>query len=181
MLRTLSRMSHGAGWRCHTCVALVLALTLPSIAAADVVTDWNVIIEAVAFRIGGGPPQPGSRIQAIAQIAIRDAINSIEPRYARYTGTGEAYQGASPDAAVAAAGHKALVDLLAPLPSSPQKQAAIDMVEAAYLATVGPAPYDAATQAGIDAGEAAAGAILARCPTRSRATSRASGREAAPM
>jgi hypothetical protein len=161
MLRTLSRIFHGAGWRRHAGLALVVALALPSIAAADVVTDWNVVVEAVAFRVGGGPPQPGSRIQAIAHLAIHDALNSIEPRYARYTGPGKAYPGASPDAAVAAAGRKALLDLLAPLPSSPPKQAAIDMIEAAYLATVGPAPYDAATQAGIAAGEAAAGAILA--------------------
>ena len=161
MSRTLLKLTRRArgGWRAG--VALVATLAVPAVAAADVVTDWNVIIEAVAFRVGGGPPQPGSRVQAIAHIAIHDALNSIEPRYARYTGPGQAYPGASPDAAVAAAGRKALLDLLAPLPASPQKQAAIDMVEAAYLATVGPAPHDAATQAGIAAGEAAAGAIVA--------------------
>ena len=70
-------------------------------------------------------------------------------------------RGASPDAAVAAAASQTLLELLAPLPDSPAKQAAIATIEDAYDATVGPGPYDAATQAGIDAGAAAAEAILA--------------------
>jgi hypothetical protein len=54
------------------------------------------------------------------------------------------------------------LEVLAPLPDSPAKQAAIEIIEDAYDATVvGPGPYDAATQAGIDAGMAAAEAILA--------------------
>ena len=47
------------------------------------------------------------------------------------------------------------------MPDSALKQAAIQTVETAYTATVGPVPYDPATQAGIDIGEEAAAAILA--------------------
>jgi len=54
-----------------------------------------------------------------------------------------------------------MLDLLAPLPASTPTQTAIDLIEATYLATVGPPPRNDATQAGIAAGEAAAGAILA--------------------
>jgi hypothetical protein len=127
-------------------------------ATADVVTDWTAVIEAVAPRFGG--PQQQTRAQTIAHVAVHDALNSIEPRYARYTEVGLADSSASPDAAVAAAGKETLLALLAPLPDSALKQAAIATVESAYEATVGPAPYDATTQAGLDAGIAAADAIL---------------------
>ena len=56
---------------------------------------------------------------------------------------------------------QALLTLLADVPDSPLKQAAIATIEAAYTATVGPGPYDAATQAGLDTGAAAAAAIVA--------------------
>jgi hypothetical protein len=144
---------------CALALALLSAVILAGPANADVVIDWNEIAEAVAPRFGG--PQPQSRVQAIVQIAVHDALNAIKPRYARYTGVRRAERGASPDAAVAAAASQTLLELLAPLPDSAPKQAAIAMIVAAYDATVGPGPYDAATQAGIDAGAAAAEAILA--------------------
>jgi hypothetical protein len=146
-------------WRaCALPLALLSALTLPGPANADVVTDWVAIAEAVAPRFGG--PQQQTRAQAMVQIAVHDALNVIRPRYARYTGLGLADPDASPDAAVAAAARETLLALLAPVPDSPAKQAAIATIEAAYSATVGPGPYDAATQAGIDAGAAAAEEIL---------------------
>jgi hypothetical protein len=147
-------------WRAYTLpLALLSALTVPGPAKGDVVTDWNEIAEAVAPRFGG--PQQQSRALAIVQVAVHDVLNAIEPRYARYTGLGLADPDALPEAAVAAAASQTLLELLAPLPDSPANQAAIDTIENAYDATVGPGPYDAATQAGIDAGAAAAEAILA--------------------
>ena len=160
MPRILSRNARRniGHWRAGGLV-LAVALSLPSAVTADVVTDWNAIAETVATRFGG--PQQQSRVLAMAQVAVHDALNAIEPRYDRYTGPGQSYPGASPDAAVAAAARKTLLELLAPLPPSAPKQSAIDLIEASYLAVVGPLPYDAATQAGIAAGESAAGAILA--------------------
>jgi hypothetical protein len=149
-----------AGW-CARALALALlsVLTLPGSLAADVVLDWNAVAEAVAPRFGG--PQQQSRVQAMVQIAVHDALNAIEPRYARYTGLGLADPDASPDAAVAAAARETLLALLAPLPDSVPKQQAIAAIDDAFEGTVGPEPYDAATQAGIDAGAAAAVEILA--------------------
>jgi hypothetical protein len=141
-------------------VVLVSILGVPAFAAADIVTDWAALAESVAPRFGG--PQQQSRAQAIVHIAVHDALNAIDPRYARYTDLRPAAAGASPDAAVAAAARRTLLELLVPVPPSALKQAAIDSIENAYLDTVGPAPYGASTQAGIDAGEAAAMAILAR-------------------
>jgi hypothetical protein len=148
------------GWRRWALRSSVLAaLALPAPAGADVVTTWNEIAEVVAPRFGG--PQQQSRVQAIVQIAVHDALNAIRPRYARYTGHAVAHPASSPDAAVAAAASRTLLQLLGPLPPSDPKDAAIATVEAAYESTVGPEPYTPATQRGIKAGEAAADAILA--------------------
>jgi hypothetical protein len=140
------------------CLVLLSTLARPAAAAADVVTDWNVVTDAVVPRFGG--PQQQLRAQAMVQIAVHDALNAIEPRYARYTQVELADSASSPDAAVAAAARRTLLALLAPLPDSALKQAAVATVENAYTASVGAGPYDDATQAGIDAGEAAAAAIL---------------------
>ena len=147
-------------WRaCTLALALLSALTLPGPANADIVTDWNEIAEAVAPSFGF--PQPQSRVLAMVQIAVHDALNAIKPRYARYTGIDRAKRGASPDAAVAAAARQTLLELLAPLPESPAKDTAIQRIEDAYKEFLGSTPDDADTQAGIDAGVAAAKAILA--------------------
>lgn len=145
--------------RMLTSLALAAVLAVPAAAAADVVTDWNLIAELVAPRFGG--PQQQSRVQAMVQIAVHDALNAIDPRYDRYTGLARAAVDTSPSAAVAAASRRTLLELLAPLPDSPAKQAAIQTIDDAYLASVGPAPYDSSTQSGIDLGEEAASAILA--------------------
>ena len=138
---------------------LLSAFVAATPAAADVVTDWNAVAEAVATRFGG--PQQQSRVQAMAQLAVHDALNTVDPRYARYTYSGPPRAGASPDAAVAAAARHTLLTLLAPLPASPQKQSAIDLVEGAFLSTLGAAPYAPDVQDGFGVGEAAAAAILA--------------------
>src|SRR4029453_3454874 len=124
-------------WRvCGLALALLSALTRPGPANANGVTDWNEIAEAVA-PLFGGPPIP-SRVRAIVQIAVHDALNAIKPRYERYTGPTRAHPGAPPDEGVAAAASQLLLELLAPVPDSPAKQAAIDRIEEAYAATVGP-------------------------------------------
>jgi hypothetical protein len=146
-------------WKPASHLVLAVLLLFPGLSAADVVTDWNAVATNVAPRFGA--PQQQSRAQAMVQIAVHDALNAIDPRYQRYTGLALADPDASPDAAVAAAARLTLLRLLAPLPDSAQKQAAIDTIEAAYLATVGPGPYAGTIQAGIDVGEEAAEAILA--------------------
>ena len=77
MPRILSRNARRniGHWRAGGLV-LAFALSLPSVATADVVTDWNATAEAVAPRFGG--PQQQSRAQAMVQIAVHDALNAIE-------------------------------------------------------------------------------------------------------
>jgi hypothetical protein len=162
MLRTVvqarSLFSRPARLICGAWI-LLAAIAPVAPAAADVVTDWNAVLDAVVARFGG--PQQQSRVQAMTQIAVHDALNTIDPRYARYTDSGPLRPGASPDAAVAAAVKRTLLTLLDPLPDSPQKQAAINLVDGAFLSTVGAPPYGPGVQDGIDVGEAAAVAILA--------------------
>ena len=140
-------------------LASMLALALPGIAAADVVTDWNAVASgpAVAPRFGAPPQQ--FRAIAITQIAVHDALNSIVPRYRGYNALPAAAMGASPDAAVAAAAYTALVRMLGTLPASAARDAAIAHVEERFLDSLGGA-IDAAEAAGIAAGELAANTIF---------------------
>ena len=139
--------------------ATLLAFALAPFARADTVTDWNAVLDTVVPRYGG--PQQQSRAQAIVHIAVHDALNTIKLRYTTYTSLAPANPNASPHAAVATAASQAMLRLLDSVPDSPAKQAAIDTINAAYAAIVGPAPHNAVTQAGIDAGMNAAKAILA--------------------
>ena len=135
------------------------ALLIPSSSRADTVTDWNALLDSIVPRFGG--PQQHERARAIVQIAVHDALNTVESRYETYTDLAAADPSASPDAAVAAAASGALLGLLAPLAPSQPKEDAINAIHDMFDATVGPEPYDDETEAGIDAGAAAAAAILA--------------------
>lgn len=145
--------------------ALTLAITLP--AQADSVTDWNALASGgtVAPRFGG--PQQQSRAMAIVQIAVHDALNSIDARYDSYNTIAHAAPGASPDAAVAAAARTALLAMLNALPPPPSpaeataRTNAINAINAAYDAAIGPGAPSASEAAGIAAGETAATAMLA--------------------
>ncbi|MDR7136014.1 hypothetical protein J2X06_003232 [Lysobacter niastensis] len=136
-------------------LAGAVALALPGPALADAVTDWNAITNQLVGSAGGPPQQ--FRIFAIAQIAVHDALNSIDPRYRTYTSVGAANPNASPEAAVA----RATADvLLATLPAS--QAAAINLAYSNYLLTLPSCPVAAPTciTDGEAAGSAAADAIL---------------------
>jgi hypothetical protein len=136
-------------------LAGAVALALPGPALADAVTDWNAITNQLVGSAGGPPIQ--FRIFAIAQIAVHDALNSIDPRYQTYTTVGATNPNASPEAAVA----RATADVL--LATLPATQAdAINTAYANYLLTLPACPVAAPTciEDGEDAGAAAADAIL---------------------
>lgn len=154
----------GSNARCHSrrawlaAVISLASLALPAPARADVVTYWVGVAERVAATFGG--PQQQARAVAIVQIAVHDALNSIDPRYERYAYTGAKAKKASADVAVAAAAHHALLEQLELLADSAAKTAAIATVEAEFNMQVGLPPYDGPTQDGWLLGEAAADAIL---------------------
>ena len=131
-------------------VALVVLLSLSAVAAstamAEPVTDWNAFVDTL-------PPQHPAiraRIEAMMQVAVHDALNSIEPRYESYSDLPRARRHASPATAIAAAARTVLV---AAMPT--QSVAVTNYYNAAIVGCSSQACLD-----GITAGEAAANAIL---------------------
>lgn len=133
---------------------LLAALTLGTSMAparADVITDWNQTACDAVAKVG--PGAPGHRMMAIVQVAVFEAVNSIEPRYAPWSSRIPAPAGASVEAAVAAANRATLTALM------PAEKVAI---EAAYQAALKTLPEGAAKADGIALGEKAAAQALAR-------------------
>jgi len=128
----------------------------PTAQAADPVTEWNQ--HAVALTLASPPAVPAAlspvqqtRVMAIAQVAVHDAVNGITREYATYLSPGPAPENASPEAAAVAAAHHALRGLFA------GQAASLDARYADSLASRGLSEYDA----GIEYGRRAAAAILA--------------------
>ncbi|MBF6024593.1 vanadium-dependent haloperoxidase [Lysobacter niastensis] len=138
----------------HHLLAGAIALALPGTALADAVTDWNALTTQFGVAAGGPPQQ--FRVAAMAQIAVHDALNSIDPRYRTYAPLGAANPNASPDAAVA----RATADVL--LATVPSQSAAINTAYSNYIAALPACPVSAPTciADGEAAGAAAAAAIV---------------------
>ena len=135
---------------------MVLPIALASLlggqmAAADVVTDWNVTAADITVAAGLGPP-PANRTLAMVQTAVYEAVNAITKRYPADRVTPNAAPDASVAAAVAAANRAMLSRLV------PSQQAAIDKAYASALAAIADGSVKTA---GIAVGEQAAAAVLA--------------------
>jgi PAP2 superfamily len=113
------------------------------------VGEWNAF--AAELVAANQPPPLQVNTLAIVQLAVHDAINAIEPRYAPY-----AYRAAAPGASVAAAVSAATRDSLVQL--LPAAAATIDAHYDAELAALPEGPDKAA---GVSVGRAAAGTMLA--------------------
>jgi hypothetical protein len=102
------------------------------------------------------PEQPGptrtSRVMAIVQLAIFDALNAISRRYPAYSGPLPAFADSSPDAAIAQAAHDTLVALY------PRQASRLDALLNEDLDRL---PGGRALLNGMDIGRRAAAAILA--------------------
>ena len=80
----------------------VLAVLVAAPAArADVVTDWNAKAEAIGLEKRLAPP-PNARTMAMMHVAMFEAANAAQPRYAPYQLKLAAEPGASQEAAAAA-------------------------------------------------------------------------------
>src|SRR5262245_32283583 len=110
-----------------TAVCLAIRPSSPAASTPDEVLNWNTIATTLGPATGiNGVLQ--SRIYAMTQLAVHDALNAIEHRYEPYTYTQEENPGASPSAAVATAAHDVLVHEL------PTQVVALDAAWAASLA-----------------------------------------------
>ena len=131
-----------------SCAAMPLVC---SVARADVITEWNVKAGEIVVNARLGAP-PATRVMAMLQTAVYDAVNAVTRRYPAGESRLEATSGASADAAVAAASRVVLAKLV------PAQQAAID---SAYQAALAKIADGAEKAAGIAVGEKAAAAMLA--------------------
>lgn len=129
-----------------------VALGSAGAAHADAVTDWN----AIANQTTTLPGPYKVRALAMAQIAVHDALNAIDPRYTQYSVVPAAAPNAIPEAAVAAAARDVL---LAVVPAA--QHGTINAAYASAMAGLPGCPASTGCQAGIAAGQAAAAAIIA--------------------
>jgi hypothetical protein len=128
-------------------VAIVLTVPAPS-AFADVITDWNE--RAIAFVTPRMPPPAAQRVVGMVQVAMFDAVNSIDRRYRPYLIQLPAAPTASKEAAAATAAGTVLASL-------PQANTELRGALAAYLAAI---PDSAAKTEGIALGEAVGAKVL---------------------
>ncbi|HEV2827279.1 MAG TPA: vanadium-dependent haloperoxidase [Pyrinomonadaceae bacterium] len=144
-----------------TCEAPAPGTMVPLVASAQpaqsgaVVLEWNQHAVALtllpAFALA---PVQQTRVMAIIQIAVHDAVNGITGDYETYLSPGPAPENASPEAAAIAAAHHTLKNLF---PLNPTQAASLDAAYANSLAAHGLSALDP----GIEYGRSAAAAILA--------------------
>ena len=136
------------------CATLIVVLSAPAVARADVIGDWNATAQAEAVLIR--PTAHGqARGMAMVQGAVYDAVNAVVRTHQPYLldlKKVDVQPFASQDAAAATAAHHVLVKIVAP-----ERVAALDT---AYQATLTGIPDGPIEQEGIKAGEAAAQAML---------------------
>jgi hypothetical protein len=130
-------------------LAIGLLTAAPAAASEDAVMEWNQIALAATVTAGQGP-LPQIRTMAIVQISVHDAVNAITCEHRTYLWIVCGPWG-SPDAAVIAAAHRALVGLL------PAQTQALNDARAASLAARGLTDGSP----GVAFGEAVAAVILA--------------------
>jgi hypothetical protein len=132
-------------------LVVMASLLVGRMTHADVVTDWNAKAGEIVVAAKLGTP-PANRVLAIVQTAVYEATNAITKRYNADGPPLEAASGASVEAAIAAANHATLAQLV------PSQQTAVGTAYRDALAAITDGP---AKSAGIAVGEAAAAAILA--------------------
>lgn len=153
-----------------------VALTGPAAAQPDhrvrdglrsAVLAWNETASRAGAAACIAPfdnPLSESRIYAMTQLAVHDALNAIDRRAASYGPAFTARRWANPRAAVAAAAHDTLVSTISEIPAPfPQscRDAGVALVEASYESELQRLPDGPGTSLGIAAGRRAAAGIIA--------------------
>jgi len=133
----------------RTFLGLLLGLSVGlAYAHEDPVLDWNEI----AFRtLDELPPPIQMRFGAIVQLAVFEAVNSVDGTYESFVGIAHAPSGASAPAAAVGAAHRVLRSYF------PDRAAEYDAEREKWLVRI---PDGPGRQAGLAAGEAAAIAVM---------------------
>lgn len=134
-------------------------LALGGAALADEVTDWNqIMLQSALAATPPTSPLVMSRVAAIVQVSVFDAVNGIERRYTPIHVEPAAEKGASRRAAAVQAAYAALVDIY------PAQKTNLDALRAASLAGISSGPGAEHSQSiarGIAWGQTVADAIWA--------------------
>src|SRR5262245_28090399 len=141
--------------RWNAFVRTAAAAAVPLLAAvpvrADEVLRWNRVATEASARAQTNPLTE-SRAFAIVHLAVHDAVNAVDRRYATYGPALPAAKGASAEAAAAQAAHDALVALF---------PAAREVFDAALRESLSAIAEGPAKSAGVDVGRQAAAKTLA--------------------
>src|SRR5579871_664537 len=132
-------------------LVLTVLANLATPARADLVSEWNAKAEAIAIEKRWLPP-PNAHGMAILHVAMFEAVNAIDQRFAPYRLKLSVDRNVSKEAAAAAAAHDVLVAL------HPDQKASIDSTLKASLAAI---PDGDAKAKGIELGAKAAAEIVA--------------------
>jgi hypothetical protein len=119
-------------------------------ARADVITEWNAITNGLVSNDVGNNPR--LRTLAMVHVAMSDAVNTVQNRYARVVATHPAAPGASAEAAAAAAAQQILTQIY------PEQKAKI---QEAYAASLKAIPEGPAKIEGMKLGIEVANAVVA--------------------
>ena len=133
---------------CALVSLMVFASAVAAAPKADVVLEWNDIM---VTTLAGQPPADETRVAAIAQLAVFEAVNTATGHYRPYLGKIDTARSVSPEAAAVAAAHTVLREYV------PARASELDAARAKSLASIadGPSKDD-----GIAVGEAAAAAMI---------------------
>ena len=123
-------------------IGVLVALTTTT-ARADTITDWNQTAIAV-MKTANVTGNPWTRHMAMVHVAMSDAVNSVQGKYARYVAKGELARDASAEAAASSAARHIL------LQSYPNQKTAIDEAHAKAISGIADGP---AKTAGLALGE----------------------------
>lgn len=143
-------MSAGSTRVFRAVVALALLTALAASARADVIVEWTATADAIATDKRLTSPVHG-RALALLHVAMFEAVNSIDRRYAPYRLNLVADRNTSREAAAASAGHAVLSAF------HPDQKATLDVLLVKELHTVAEGP---AKQRGIILGRKAAADLM---------------------
>jgi len=140
--------------RTYRCLlAFVVIALVGGTAWADEITDWNQTMLRAALVAGTSPPAT-SRVAAIVQAAVFDAVNGIARRYTPIHVEPAGPAGASREAAAVQAAYATLVQLY------PAQKSTFDARLAVSLAVLGAREDSASIASGLAWGQTVADAIL---------------------
>ena len=123
-------------------IGMLVAVTTTT-ARADTITDWNQTAIAV-LKTANVTGNPWTRHMAMVHVAMSDAVNSVQGKYARYVAKGELARDASAEAAASSAARNILVEFY------PNQKAAIDEAHAKSISAI---PDGPAKTSGLALGE----------------------------